>query len=143
MSLDRYAAFGALHPPGMTAVRRALGWPLVLGVGLLAGCQGDPTGPRLPRDLTLRVGTAHVLAPKVTSRHWIHTWECSDTTVATVHPSPGDCTGTIIPRCEEGPGITATVHARNPGQATVRVCSPPDAKEACAAVLVTVIPAAP
>ena len=110
---------------------------------LVAGCHEALTGPRLPRDLTLRVGAVHVVAPKVTSRHWIHTWESSNPSVATVDPSPGNCTGTIIVRCAEGPGLTATVIARAPGETFVRVCSPPDVKEECAAVLVTVIPAVP
>ena len=118
-------------------------------LGAAWGCGEGATGPSpirdLPGTLTLRVGESHELSPTV-DQQYAYEWASSNRTVADVIPSSGVCEGTIIVRCDLGPGVSATVRALAPGQATVRVWAPDGQGTRTghtAAVVVTVLPAAP
>ena len=139
-------------PPVACAARARGALTLAAGVvlcGAAWGCGGDPTDPSpirgLPAALTLRVGEERVLAPTV-DRQYAYEWASSDPAVASVSPSSGDCEGYILVTCRVGPGVTAAVAARAPGQTTVRVWAPDGQGTRTghtAAVVVTVQPAAP
>ena len=125
----------------------AAGAAALLGGGW--GCAGRATGPSpirdLPAALTLRVGEEQTLTPTV-DRQYRYEWASSAPGVAAVTPSMGYCEGTVVVRCREGDGVTASVRALAPGQATVRVWAPDGQGTRTghtAAVVVTVQPAAP
>jgi hypothetical protein len=95
---------------------------------VLGGCR-DTTAPKanagLPQTLTLRVGGAAVLVLPVNSRAPSYDWKVSDPAVVHITPSrgTGECyAGLCAPY--GGDGHQASLNARAPGRATLRVLLP-------------------